>query len=283
MKRKMPYLATLGLTLVFWASAALNVFADVIWEPSDDFYAENLQECEYEGRDYQTNGKEGFVVIYEEPSSSGEVARIKNGKRLYVGFTYEDNKGNVWAAVNLWGYEPEEDEMLKSGERDGWTLMKSLVRLYGEDDFRKDHEKEFADYQGELDGYEIGEQMIFWEYPGSDKVNGWLENFFDDKAKPVYQYLYTDQDGIRWTYVGYYYGERGWVCVDDPESRELSLSYGPVAVEQELYPAGDTEGEVITMPEGSGSMDIKIAAAAVILVVIVTAVLISVLFKRKGE
>lgn len=87
--RKSRYcLSVLAAALFTFVFSHLTAFADAIWEPSNDFYMENPQDCEYEGRDYQTNGKEGFVVVYEEPGKPEEAGRIKNGKRFYVGFTY---------------------------------------------------------------------------------------------------------------------------------------------------------------------------------------------------
>lgn len=281
MKRKMKYPAVLCVMLVFWTAVSFTAYADVIWEPSGEFYMDHPDECEYDGRDYQTNGKEGFVVVYEEPGSSKEVARIKNGKRFYVGFTYRGS-GVTWAALNLWGYEPEAEESLEDDVRDGWVVFDNLAKVYMEEDFRAEHAGEFADYQGELDGYEIKKELIFWDYPGSGRIVCWIEEYFNEGDAPVYQNLYTDQDKNRWTYVGYYYGDRGWVCVDDPESRELSLSYGPGEIDQKLYPASKPEGEVTPPGRGFDGMAVKLAVAAVLLVVVTTALLIAVLF-RKGE
>ncbi len=285
MKRRWKCMTVLGAVLIFWASVSFTASADVIWEPSGDFYMDNLDECEYDGRDYLTNGKEGFVVVYEKPGDSKEVARIKNGKRFYVGFTYKGRGGVTWAVLNLWGYEPEAEESLKPDVRDGWVVFENLAQVYMEEDFRAEHESGFADYQGELDGYEIKKELIFWDYPGSGRITGRVEEYFSGGDSPVYQDLYTDPDGNRWTYVGYYYGEEGWVCVDDPENGELSLSYGPGAIDRELYPAKKPEGEV--MPPKTNAAVMASAGAAVLLVVVVTALLIAVLFrkndKNKGE
>lgn len=280
--RKSRYcLSVLAAALFTFVFSHLTAFADAIWEPSNDFYMENPQDCEYEGRDYQTNGKEGFVVVYEEPGKPEEAGRIKNGKRFYVGFTYRDRGGNVWGAVNLWGYEPEADEVLEDQVRDGWVLMENLARIYVGSDFLEEYEKDFSDYRGELDAYEIKEQLLFWEYPGSGRICGWIETYFNDGDTPAYQYLYTDQDNIRWAYVGYYYGEKGWVCVDEPENRELSLSYGSQTVDQDLYPPQKPQGEISLPAESFGGVGIKTALAAVASVMLVTALLIAVLFKRK--
>lgn len=278
-RKKLTCLAAFSAALILWSSLILTVSADLIWEPSGEFYMDNLDECEYDGRDYQTNGKEGFVVVYEEPGSTREVARIKNGKRFYVGFTYRGSGGITWAVLNLWGYEPDEEESLESGVRDGWVVFENLAEVYMEEDFRAEHEEEFEEYQGELDGYEIKKELIFWDYPGSGRITGRMEEYFNGGDMPVCQKLYTDPDGNRWTYVGYYYGERGWICVDDPESRELSLSYGPGEMDQKLYPAAKPEGEV-SVP-GINAKVSGAAAAAVLLAAAVTALLIAVLFRKK--
>ena len=44
--------------------------ADVLIEPSDDFYRTHAEECEYLDRSYTANGKEGYVALYQSPKSS---------------------------------------------------------------------------------------------------------------------------------------------------------------------------------------------------------------------
>ena len=52
------------LTLLLLGTTAT---ADVLIEPSDDFYRTHAEECEYLDRSYTANGKEGYVALYQSP------------------------------------------------------------------------------------------------------------------------------------------------------------------------------------------------------------------------
>ena len=42
-----------------------------------------------------------------------------------------------------------------------------------------------------------------------------------------FQQIYTDPDGGRWGYIGYYMGRCGWVFLDDPYADPPALSLSP--------------------------------------------------------
>ena len=69
--------------------------------------------------------------------------------------------------------------------------------------------------------------------------------------------------------------------MDEPENRELSLSYGSQTVDQDLHSPQKPQGEISLPAESFGGVGIKTALAAVASVMLVTALLIAVLFKRK--
>ncbi len=275
----------------------LRVNADLIWEPSDDFYWNHAQECEYVGTDYLTNGKEGYVNLYKEPGSDKVVATIKNGRRFYVGFSWTDKDDKVWAVMSLWNFVPEEGEMIAEENMDAWLPMEDLARLYNEADFRADYEDTFEEYTDEMAGYEIKEAIYLWEYPGSMKSNGWIQRYENTANEPVYDSLYTDPDGRRWTHIGYYRGQGGWLCIDDPENKSLISGFVPGNSKEELYPAalpGDevAESTEIRKPdeEEISAEDVTqqdvlgMAGIGVTGLVAVTATLIAVLFgKRKQD
>lgn len=265
------FLAALAICVCLIGAWSMpEVHADAIWEPSDDFYWNHAAECEYVGKDYMTNGREGYVTLYKEPNSDEAVARIKNGKRFYVGFSWTDKAGEVWAVMSFWGFEPEEGELFTEGVRDAWLPLDELAELYSEADFRADYEDTFEEYTDEMQGYEIKKAIYLWEYPGSEVNKGWIESYMQPGEEPVYKYLYTDPDGRRWTYIGYYYSHRGWVCIDEPESEVIEKSY-------ELEVVKDENG-VQTKQDALG-----IAGASVAGLVAITAALIAVLFGKKKE
>lgn len=293
--RKKIMIILLGICIMC-SYVPLQVNADAIWEPSDDFYWNHTKECTYVGTDYLTNGKDGYVNLYKEPGSDEVVATIKNGKRFYVGFSWTDKEKQVWAVMSLWNFTPEEGEMIAEENMDAWLPMEDLARLYNEADFRADYEDTFEEYTDEMAGYEIKEAVYLWEYPGSEKSNGWIQMYEGAENEPVYDSLYTDPDGRRWTHIGYYYGHGGWLCIDDPENKNLTSGFELAKSSVELYPAAlpgemQTEnGEVkelkmlqITSGEVTREDALGIAGAGVTALVAVTAVLIAVLFGKKKK
>lgn len=45
--------------------------ADVLWEPDNNFYVKNADQCDYIGRQYYTNGDEGFITLWDAPAVPG--------------------------------------------------------------------------------------------------------------------------------------------------------------------------------------------------------------------
>lgn len=261
---------------------AVTAYADAIWEPFGDFYMEHYNECRIVAETYLTNGQEGYVTVYEDPASFRVAAIIKNGKSLYVGCSWKDKKGHVWGGVDLWGFEPEEDESLEKDMRSGWVLMNDMAELYHEGDFQREHSSEFEEYGGELDDYKIQNTMYMWTYPGSGSISGEISNYFSEGDVPDYEFLYTDADGYRWTRINYYYGIRNcWICIDEPENKDLTVSYEPGIISQKLYPAKTPGPEAGTHLIHTSKGIMTIAIVSVAAVVVLTAVLIAVIFRKK--
>lgn len=265
--------------------STLKVQADVLWEPLNDFYEKHAQECETVATTYLANGEEGYITLYKSPQSDKKVAALMNGRAYYVGFTWTDSRGEVWAVVDFG--EPTEGERVLSREySDGWVPMRELAELYHEADFREEHAGELLEYQGELHGYEIQKTMQLWEYPGSSPTEV-IYHFLDDE--PNYEYLYTDPDGRRWTRISYYYGYKGWVCVDDPEETSLDIGYDPGHIEgQHLYPAKAPGEDALKWNPQNGSQSaprrgLFLAVVPVGVLVVITAALIAVIFRKERK
>ncbi len=255
--------------LLFFMGNIQIVRADVIWEPRSDFYWDNAEECDFVGEYYLTDGKEGYVTLYKEPGSSEETGRIENGKRFYVGFSYTDKTGEVWAVLELWKYESQKGEWIAEDATEGWTQMTELKERYNEADFRKEYAASFQTYADEMASYEIKEAIYLWEYPGSDMMMGKIRSYMQSEDVPAYEYIYTDPDGRRWSYIGYYYGQSGWVCIDEPESKNIETSY---ELTEDFAQAQDTKIK---------QKMIRIAIVSVAGLVLVTVILIAALFRKK--
>ena len=87
--------------------------ADVLIEPSDDFYRTHAEECEYLDRSYTANGKEGYVALYQSPKSSRQRETVGNGAVLRGRWIYR----GTWLAV-----EEEDSEELR-----GWVELSECV------------------------------------------------------------------------------------------------------------------------------------------------------------
>ena len=81
---------------------------------------------------------------------------------------------------------------------------------------RQDQGDELEAYDGSGD---ILTEIMVYDYPGGPLA---MEDSFqvDVEENPLsqyFEYLYTDENGLRWSKLGYYYGLRNvWVCLDDP-------------------------------------------------------------------
>ena len=277
-------LLTILAVFVTLTGQSLPVRADVIWEPyEDDFYSKHYEECEHVSDSYLTNGEEGYVTVYLSPESSKEVAKIMNGKSFNVSFTWQDKEGKVWGIIELGNYEEGAGEKVAKGEDFGWVSIDQMAKVYDNGDFLIEHQAELEEYGGELDDYKVQEKMVIWTYPGSGKIKCELfQQIFDDDI-PGYDHLYTDENGNRWTYLGYYYvSVKGWVCIDNPESEEIILSREPKETEEELILPKEPEEGL-----SSGGMSVvpglKLAAGLVAGVVALTAGLIALLFGKKKK
>lgn len=260
----------------------MEALADVIWEPyEDDFYSTHYEECVHRSGAFLTNGKNGYVTVYQSPESSREVAKIMNGESFSVSFTWQDEEGMDWGIIELSRYEPKDGESLAGGVDFGWIPMDDMSKIYDGNDFLLEHQGEFAEYGGELDDYKVEQQLVVWSYPGSEKEIARLFPSMFENDIPDYEHLYTDEDGNRWTFIGYYYGSvRGWVCIDYPEAERIVISYEPEETKEEIIKA-QVPGE--ELHDGEGIPGLKLAAALVGGVVAVTAGLIALLFGKKNK
>ncbi len=244
MKRKLPVLLMLILMAALLVTPA---FADVIWEPDNSFYSRNRDDCTYHDRAYLTNGEKGYVTVETAPGSLVEVLNIANGTRFFVQFIWTDKDGSQWGV----GY-PAGDR-----EHQGWVPMEQMALIYDYVSFQEDHGAEFTEYDGSVAPME---QACLYAWPGG--VYSYTMEFETDymTSNDAFQTIYTDGNGLRWAFIGYYMGHRdGWVCIDDPMNENLGVDgYLTVAqvrgesqtlVEPSQPPEAEPTSEPSTLPE----------------------------------
>ena len=280
---KMKKLLALALSLCLLTALSAPAHADVIWEPyDDDFWEEHKGEMVYHNRGYLANGPDGFVTLYESPEADRPVANVENGARLYVDHIWPGD-GESWGV-----FSHRTEEVWESA----WVRMDQLALVYDHIAFQEDHGDEFREYDGSGDGLT---KAFLYSYPG-----GVFYNFIDeDKGympfAEAFTHLYTDEEGLRWTYVGYYMGRRNaWVCIDDPMNEELGVSAPLTAaqVREGIAPipagdaapepvAGDTATVSVEPESGGGAFPLwAVPAGLVVLVCAGTALLVG--KRRRG-
>lgn len=256
MKRR---LFSLLLALLTLSALVLPASADIIWEPEDSFYNKHREECNYVNRSYELAGYGGTVTLFTAPGGSNK-ATLDNGLRGGVQFTWEGD-GITWGYLS-W---------VDGRSVEGWVPMDDLSLIYDSWEFQVDHASEISDTGPVPVDFQ---EAVLYSYPNGPSWEGTLKE--DAGYQPfseVFTSLYTDENGLRWGYVGYYMGHReAWVCLDDPMNTELNTGVVPAAPS----PAQVRGSATVT----AGPPVMLMAGGLVAAVVIVTGILIWKLKKR---
>ncbi len=257
MKKLVSSLLIAILALTF----ALSVSADVIFEPEDNFYTNHSDECKLMERSFVATET---VYSVNEPNSSVIYGKVNSGDEIYISHTYEDNNGIVWGLISF-------------SDVSGWIPMGYLEVIYDNTSFAEDYGNEF---NAETDNLKISAQdiskLVFWNYPGSEDC--WEMELWNDSYRDIsFSHSYTDPDGTVWGYVGYFYGAKGWLRVDAPETTDPGFV---LKKENEALFPGSVLNETNSVENG-GLPPIMIAIILVSAVCVVTAALIFVLTRKK--
>ncbi len=246
---------------------ALPAAADVIVEPRDDFYEDNLEHCTRDPHSYIINSAAGYTYLYKNPKSSTSLEGFSNGESVYIEFLYTDpNDGNVWGC-----YQDR-----------GWFRMSDLSRIYDSDSFREEFQAEIRPYVEDY-SFEASEEnpVTLWAYPGGamkDRVN--FPHILENVSG-----VYNDGAGNTWGYIGYLYGMRDvWICLSDP----YSTTVGGYAVEKNKVSlkAEPVEKQNIPEPEGNDNYTVLIATGILVAIVVAFTTILCVVFfkqKKKGD
>lgn len=245
-----------------------TAFADVIWEPDDDYYWDHYKDCTHYGRGCLANGKEGYILLYNSPGSNRPVSAFANGNLFYVSFTYEKG-GTTYGVVQyeLDGYGGVIPAY--SGGQTAWVNMADMLLVYDNQSFIEGHDAVFTTYTDELAGYDFGGlDIALYTYPGSGTLGSTLAPEWLEGDIPITS-VYTDEDGLAWGYVPYLYGHRGWLCISDPTN--MMLPARGIEYEEMIAPV-DPPADVLERTGGGPSISLVIALVAG--VAAITAILI---------
>ena len=282
MKRKLLALLTAMLLVV---TSVTPAFADIIWEPyGNSFYESHSDECSYHDRGYLANGEKGYVTVRTAPDSLAEVVNLANGSRFFVVHVWEDKDGTQWGV----GYPSGQ------WDKEGWVKLSEMAMIYDYICFNEDHGSEFEEYDGSGDDLQ---EACAYSYPGGVYKTKLKQGGGSYTFAEAFKNLYTDENGLRWTFVGYYYGHiDGWVCIDDPLNEDLGtetyLTVGQVRGGETLIPADQPSDPDVQEPQPSEELippaeDIPMAKTLpmwlipVVLVLVVAVVTAIIVRKRR--
>lgn len=274
-KRSLSFFLLVIIALMFPIAAS----ADVIIAPEyNSFYSSNYDKCVYLGRDFYANGSNGFIALKNRPGAWRGSCNIENGAILHISFAYNLN-GRLWGITEI--YEQEKN---RSEFRNGWIPMDDLILAYDYISFEEDHQNEIY---LRSDVYELlpeRSDIVFWTWPGSGEIKHILEGKWRSNSEHEQIFLsdekpaYRDAEGREWVFINYLFGRvSAWILLEDPENRDVPM-FNP-APEPEPWRPGS---EYLEQHGGTSQLTVLLIIV-VALLVLVTAVLIRIFWKRKTK
>lgn len=259
----MRKLLTCCCVLALALSLAATARADVLWSPRNDrFFEQHYDQCEYIGRQFYANGDEGFITLWDAPEGTQVVHQFQNGFTLWVYYQYED-----WVCAAVWGDE---------GEISGWAPIGDFALKYDYLCFAEEYGDQIHPYDGQFKDYDGGAaEIVFYEYPGAPvskdvrKAAWGLDELIGRGGDSYIQSVFVDEAGLTWGFVGYLYGRiNAWFCLDDPGGTDFPV--------REVEAPELTPAQTPRLPAMA-----YVPYALVAAVVVVTAVLLAVFFRKK--
>jgi len=254
----------------------LTAYADIIYEPDNDFYKQYKYQIKDLGRSFAANGEDGSVSVKIEPGTGNDITELNNGAVTYIRYSCLFNG-------DFWGF---------TEQHSGWIKLDQMLVLYDYITFNEEHNGEFYHYNGDYAEIKDTRSAIVWPWPGADNYIRRFENL--DAASYAVSYAYMDDDGREWGFVTYIYGYRNvWVCLSEPTNDSIPVfnpAPDPVPWVSETThfeimrnePDSETAYTEInrTEPDSDAAMLILIIAMVIVLAA-VTAVLIRIFWKPK--
>ena len=191
--------------LIICTAIPAAVSADVIIEPADSFYNSHSGEIETNsGRNYRRFELAAETKVYNDPNGKA-VGKLSAGISPYIAYYYTDKSGVKWGGY--FDYSGD-DELL-------WISLEGLEPVYDNYSFEEEHKDEITDGTAdEYASYKTDKTIYLWAYPGSTESIP-METHPDEFMTYVSK-IYTDTTGGKWGYIGYIWGQSGWIYLDDP-------------------------------------------------------------------
>jgi hypothetical protein len=238
-----------------------TAYADVIFEPQNDFFERNREQLNYYVRTFIANGADGFAALKNEPGARTNTGRIQNGETVQIEWTclYD---GEYWA------YSPY--------RHSGWIKVDELLVPYDYIAFEEEYGDKFYRYAGDFAELTEAGSALLWSWPGTDAEPWELKNIDTEHFNMMdSSSTYMDKDGREWLYIGYYFGKMtSWICLSDPMNPDIP-AFNP-APEPVSWGAPRTAHTEI---QATAKSSVVIIIVLVAVSVIGTAVLIKVFWK----
>lgn len=275
--------------LVLAVSVCLNVpaWADLLWEPDDDFYWHHYGPSIEVYRMYYTNGDEGCVVAYTKPAGEEPVAVLPNGCEMFVSAVYRGRDGAYWGVIQFEydeggkpvpNYGPPSDVEYFTG----WVPMASMSLIYDYQSFVDEYKGEFEKFTGDVSDYIDGDKMIYcWKYPGAEKIcDRFYPTEFNGEMGLDFSLIWRDEEGRIWGNIRIYYDVREcWVCLSDPENDSLPAVQRGDPIELTPTDEAKVERGVRGLRYQNNNMYLSLALS---LVVICVGAIVYILLKKKS-
>jgi hypothetical protein len=183
-----------------------TAYADLIYEPDDDFYKQHQRQTVYLGRNFTSNGADESVSVRKEPGLENEIAKLPNGEVVFVLYSclYDGD---------FWGF---------TVEYSGWIMLNQMLVLYDYVSFDEEHKGEFYSYNGDYAEIKESRSVVVWSWPGCDNYLWTFEDVDIENFRVSHAYI--DNEDREWGFVTYMYGSSNlWICLSEPMNRDMPV------------------------------------------------------------
>ena len=203
MKKIFLFVSTVILLVALLCPA---VYADVIAMPHrNSFFNDHVEECVYVDRNYTVNDT---VAVFSSPDHQKILGHIEADSIINISHVYTAPDGTQWGIS------------LTDGYTDGvWMLMSKLTVVYDYISFEEQYGHTFTAYDASKHVLPEG-AICLSTYPNSGVVARYSgqpddSEYIASVIKGIDK-VYTDEAGISWGFISYYYGVRNtWVAFAD--------------------------------------------------------------------
>jgi len=208
------------LTKLMAADKPQSAFTDIT---KNDFFQQHSADVQKLDRSrFYANSPDGYVALRAEPGFDAQILThwalgqftYLNGEQISIDYVYNLN-GEYWGYVSYANDEPHPP---------GWVPMDQLLMGYCNTDFVNEHKDSFFAYTDDITAAVTTDTFVLWEWPSSDSANTYWGIKVLQEGAATCQYACNDEKGREWVYIDKQWNYQhvyGWLCIDDPESREL--------------------------------------------------------------